>query len=197
MNTGTPDSLYRSDVPGFACRSGKVRDIYDLGDTLAIVATDCGVRFTAVARTGRVERAGTRVSTDGWGRCHDNIFIEQLWRSVKYEDIDIRGYETLRELEVGLRRYFGFYNGERHHQSLKNKTPARGTSDFMTSSLALQRGCEFRCSIDSPGDLRLRPLWNLQGIPSPRNTEAVLPRRASPARVKSLTGKGRLGYAAL
>ena len=64
------------------------------------------------------------MSMDGRGRCHDNIFIERLWRSVKYEDIYIRGYETVRELEVGLRAYFEYYNGKRHHQSLKNKTPA-------------------------------------------------------------------------
>ena len=52
---------------------------------------------------------------DGRGRCHDNIFIERLWRSVKYEDIYIRGYETVRELEVGLGVYFEYYNDKRHH----------------------------------------------------------------------------------
>ena len=92
--------------------------------TPEIFNTDRGVQFTAEAWTGRVERAGSRVSMDGRGRCHDNIFIERLWRSVKYEDIYIRGYETVRELEVGLRAYFEYYNGKRHHQSLENKTPA-------------------------------------------------------------------------
>jgi len=92
--------------------------------TPEIFNTDQGVQFTAEAWTGRVERAGSRVSMDGRGRCHDNIFIERLWRSVKYEDIYIRGYETVRELEAGLRSYFEYYNGKRHHQSLENKTPA-------------------------------------------------------------------------
>src|SRR5262245_35098565 len=67
--------------------------------------TDQGVQFTAEAWTGRLERAGVSVSMDGRGRCLDNVFVERLWRSVKYEDVYLRGYESVRELERGLRAY--------------------------------------------------------------------------------------------
>lgn len=60
---------------------------------------------------------------DGRGRAFDNIFVERLWRSVKYEDVYIRGYASLGELTVGLADYFQFYNAERMHQSLGNLTP--------------------------------------------------------------------------
>lgn len=92
--------------------------------------TDQGVQFTASAFTGRLEAAGVSVSMDGRGRALDNVFVERLWRSVKYEDIYIRGYEAVPELHRGLARYFTFYNDERLHQSLDYRTPAavyRGT----------------------------------------------------------------------
>ena len=85
--------------------------------------TDQGVQFTASAFTGRLERAGVKVSMDGKGRCLDNVFVERLWRSVKQEDVYLRGYETVPQLRGGLSRYFGFYNGERRHQSLGYRTP--------------------------------------------------------------------------
>jgi len=85
--------------------------------------TDQGVQFTAQAWTGRLETAGVQVSMDGRGRCLDNVFVERLWRSVKYEDIYLRGYEGVPELAQGLGRYFGFYNEERLHQALDYRTP--------------------------------------------------------------------------
>jgi putative transposase len=100
--------------------------------TPAVFNTDRGVQFTAAAFTARVERAGARVSMDGRGRCLDNVFVERLWRSVKYEDVYLRGYETVAELERGLAAYFRFYNTERPHQSLGYRTPAEvhaGRSD--------------------------------------------------------------------
>ena len=78
----------------------------------------------AAAFTGRLESAGVAVSMDGRGRALDNVFVERLWRSVKHEDIYIRGYETVPELQRGLARYFAFYNDERLHQSLDYRTPA-------------------------------------------------------------------------
>jgi putative transposase len=90
----------------------------------AVFNTDQGVQFTAGAWTGRLEGAGVAVSMDGRGRCLDNVFVERLWRSVKYEDVYLRCYETVPELERGLRAYFAFYNGERLHQSLDYRTPA-------------------------------------------------------------------------
>jgi putative transposase len=86
--------------------------------------TDQGVQFTSGAWTGCLESAGVSVSMDGRGRCLDNVFVERLWRSVKYEDVYLRGYERVPELECGLRSYFGFYNTERLHQSLGYRTPA-------------------------------------------------------------------------
>ncbi len=86
--------------------------------------TDQGVQFTAAAWTGRLESAGVKVSMDGRGRCLDNVFVERLWRTVKYEDIYLRGYEDVAELADGLRRYFAYYNEERLHQSLEYRSPA-------------------------------------------------------------------------
>ena len=86
--------------------------------------TDQGVQFTARSFTETLERADVKVSMDGRGRCLDNVFVERLWRSVKYEDIFIRGYESVRELERGLSDYFEFYNQRRPHQSLGYRTPA-------------------------------------------------------------------------
>ena len=86
--------------------------------------TDQGVQFTAEAFTGRLQSAGVAVSMDGRGRCLDNVFVERLWRTVKYEDVYVRGYALVPELEQGLQRYIGYYNHERLHQSLDYRTPA-------------------------------------------------------------------------
>jgi putative transposase len=86
--------------------------------------TDQGAQFTAAVWTGRLESAGVQVSMDGKGRCLDNVFVERLWRTVKYEDIYLRGYEGAVAVQQGLQRYFPFYNKERPHQSLDYRTPA-------------------------------------------------------------------------
>jgi len=91
--------------------------------TPEVFNTDQGVQFTAQAWTGRLESAGAAVSMDGRGRCLDNVFVERLWRSVKYEDVYLRGYERAPELGEGLGRYFRYYNEERLHQSLDYRTP--------------------------------------------------------------------------
>jgi putative transposase len=87
--------------------------------------TDQGVQFTAAAFTSRLLSAGVAVSMDGKGRCLDNVFVERLWRSVKYEEIYLRCHETVPQLSTGLWRYFPFYNEERLHQSLDYRTPAQ------------------------------------------------------------------------
>ena len=89
----------------------------------AIYNTDQGVQFTSTAHTNRLKAAGIQISMDGRGRAFDNIFIERLWRSVKYEDIYIHDYQTVAELMAGLETYFRFYNQERPHQSLDDQTP--------------------------------------------------------------------------
>ena len=85
--------------------------------------TDQGVQFTAEAFTSRLISAGVAVSMDGKGRCLDNIWVERLWRTVKYEDIYLRGYETVPALIQGMTRFFPFYDEERPHQSLGYRTP--------------------------------------------------------------------------
>jgi len=87
--------------------------------------SDQGVQFTSQAFTGRLEKAGIRISMDGRGRCMDNIFVERLWRSVKYEEVYLKDYETVPEAVQGLGSYFKFYNFERLHQSLGYRTPER------------------------------------------------------------------------
>ena len=89
-----------------------------------IFNTDQGVQFTALPFTTCLERAGIRISMDGRGRALDNIFIERLWRSVKYEDVYLKDYASVPDLDTGLETYFRFYNHERPHQSLGYRTPA-------------------------------------------------------------------------
>ena len=89
-----------------------------------IFNTDQGVQFTSHDFTGCLEAAEVRISMDGRGRVLDNIFIERLWRSVKYEDIYLKDYATVPELDTGLAGYFQFYNHQRPHQSLDYRTPA-------------------------------------------------------------------------
>ena len=82
------------------------------------------MQFTAHPFTDELEAAGIRVSMDGRGRFVDNIFVERLWRTVKYEDIYLKGYETVPALAAGLGDYFRLYNFDRPHQSLGYQTPA-------------------------------------------------------------------------
>jgi putative transposase len=86
--------------------------------------TDQGAQFTSTDFTGALIRRGVSVSMDGRGRCLDNIFIERLWRSVKYEEVYLKDYQQSCEAEGGLSRYFRFYNRERPHQALGYRTPA-------------------------------------------------------------------------
>ena len=88
-----------------------------------IFNTDQGSQFTSMAFTRALLEAGVAISMDGRGRALDNIFVERLWRSVKYEDIYLKGYASLPELLLGLTEYFAFYNHERPHQSLGYLTP--------------------------------------------------------------------------
>jgi putative transposase len=89
-----------------------------------IFNSDQGSQFTSTAFTSRLESAGIAISMDGRGRALDNAFIERLWRTVKYEDVYLKDYETAQQLYVGLASYFDFYCVERSHQSLGYRTPA-------------------------------------------------------------------------
>jgi putative transposase len=88
-----------------------------------IFNSDQGAQFTSPAFTGRLLAAGVRISMDGRGRALDNVFVERLWRSVKYEEVYLHDYEGMRDAQRGLGRYFGFYNEERPHQALGYRTP--------------------------------------------------------------------------
>lgn len=91
--------------------------------TPEIFNSDQGSQFTSEAFTDVLKCEGINISMDGRGRAFDNIFVERLWRSVKHEDVYLKGYSSMGELTLGLTDYFIFYNGERPHQSLENKTP--------------------------------------------------------------------------
>jgi putative transposase len=110
-----------------------------LDETLArsqpvIFNTDQGAPFTCTAFTGRLAEAGIRISMDGRGRAHDNIFVERLGRSVKDEEVYPNAYDTLHQADQGLDRYFEFYNHPRPHQALNNRTPAEVYADRSTLS---------------------------------------------------------------
>jgi putative transposase len=90
-----------------------------------IFNTDQGSQFTSVAFTSKLETMGISISQDGKGRALDNIFVERLWRSVKYEEVYPKSYTTVAEALKGLESYFYFYNNERLHQSLDYQTPAQ------------------------------------------------------------------------
>jgi len=88
-----------------------------------IFNTDQGSQFTSEAFTGKLSEAGIAISMDGVGRAFDNIMIERLWRTVKYEDVYLRDYQTPAEARIGLERYFAYYNHLRRHRSLGRRTP--------------------------------------------------------------------------
>ena len=90
-----------------------------------IFNTDQGGQFTSDAFTSLLLEHGIQISMDGKGRYLDNIFVERLWRSVKYEEVYLKAYETVREARVGIDAYMGFYNNERPHQALCYRTPAQ------------------------------------------------------------------------
>ena len=89
-----------------------------------IFNTDQGSQFTGEAFIGLLKKHGFRISMDGKGRYADNIFVERLWRTVKYEEVYLKAYSNGREAKVGLDAYFHFYNGQRPHQALGYRTPA-------------------------------------------------------------------------
>lgn len=85
--------------------------------------TDQGTQFTSQEFINVLVTNNISISMDGRGRCLDNIFVERLWRTVKYENVYLKGYQAIPEARTGLAEYFEFYNKERFHQSLDNKTP--------------------------------------------------------------------------
>ena len=99
-----------------------------------IFNTDQGSQFTSEAFTGLLAQHGIRISMDGKGSYNDNLFIERLWRSVKYEEVYLKAYQGGREARIGLGNYFRFYNTERPHQALGYRTPAEVFTSTMVES---------------------------------------------------------------
>lgn len=113
--SNTMDVSFCLDALDAALSSGRLPDIFN---------SDQGSQFTSLSFTSRLQQAGIPISMDGRGRCFDNIFIERLWRTVKYEDLYIKSYDSVPALFSGISDYFHFYNHERLHQSLGYRTPA-------------------------------------------------------------------------
>ena len=88
-----------------------------------IFNTDQGSQFTGAAFTGLLASNGIAISMDGKGAWRDNVFVERLWRSVKYEEVYLRAYDNVSEARASIGRYLNFYNGRRPHQSLDDATP--------------------------------------------------------------------------
>lgn len=112
--SNTLDSGFCVGCLGQALQDRGIPDIFN---------SDQGCQSTSEAFTGVLKRHGIAISMDGRGRALDNIFVERLWRSVKYEDVYLKGYAGVPELLLGLADYFAFYNAERFHQSLDYLTP--------------------------------------------------------------------------
>lgn len=90
-----------------------------------IFNNDQGSQFTSTEFTNRLKAADVRISWDGRGRALDNIFVERLWRSVKYEEVYLKDYQSVLDAESGLNAYFQFYNQDRLHQALDYQTPTQ------------------------------------------------------------------------
>jgi putative transposase len=112
--SNTLDSGFCVDCLGQALQDHGLPEIFN---------SDQGCQFTSAAFTGALKARGITISMDGRGRALDNIFVERLWRSVKYEDVYLKGYAGVPDLLLGLADYFAFYNSERFHQSLDYRTP--------------------------------------------------------------------------
>ena len=95
-----------------------------------IVNTDQGSQFTGAAFTGVLADNGIPISMDGKGAWQDNVFVERLWKSVKYEEVYLRAYETVGEARSSIGRYLDFYNGRRPHSSLDDRTPDQAYFDL-------------------------------------------------------------------
>lgn len=106
--------------------------------TPEIFNTDQGCQFTSEAFTGALKEHGIKISMDGKGRCMDNVFIERLWRSLKYEEVYLHAYDTIPEAREGIREWIDFYNQRRKHQALDRRTP----NDVYCTSISAQSSME-------------------------------------------------------
>jgi len=125
-----------------------------------IFNTDQGSQFTSAAFTGTLAAAGVKISMDGRGRWMDNVFIERLWRSLKYEDVYLKGYADGREARAGIGAWIAFYNTRRPHQALGNRMPMAVWRAGVTSALddrAVDMTLVLRTSLDNAAALPTSP----------------------------------------
>jgi len=130
-----------------------------------IFNTDQGSQFTSAAFTGVLAAAGVRISMDGRGRWMDNVFIERLWRSLKHEDIYLKGYADGREAKAGIAQWIAFYNGLRPHQALEHRTPMAVWREGVT-------GCIDGTAVDMM--LRLDNAGALPTCPQPQQQQKMI-----------------------
>ena len=121
-----------------------------------IFNTDQGSQFTSIAFTGTLAAAGILISMDGRGRWMDNVFIERLWRSLKYEDIYLKGYADGREAKTGIGEWIAFYNTRRPHQALANRAPMAVWREGVTGALG-EKAVDMTLRLDNAGALVSRP----------------------------------------
>jgi putative transposase len=121
-----------------------------------IFNTDQGSQFTSAAFTGVLASAGIRISMDGRGRWMDNVFIERLWRSLKHEDVYLKGYADGQEAKAGIAEWIGFYNNRRPHQALGDRTPMAVWRHGVTGALG-ERAVDMRLRLDNAGALPTYP----------------------------------------
>jgi putative transposase len=121
-----------------------------------IFNTDQGSQFTSAAFTGVLASAGIRISMDGRGRWIDNVFIERLWRSLKHEDVYLKGYADGLEAKAGIAEWIRFYNTGRPHQALNNRTPMTVWRDGMTGALG-ERAVDMTLRLDNARALPTSP----------------------------------------
>jgi len=131
-----------------------------------IFNSDQGSQYTSEAFTGRLKAAGIRISMDGRGRAFDNIFVERLWRTVKYEEVYLKDYTGVVEARESLARYFRFYNHERPHQALGWRTPAEAYFETQEAAAPARSGAAAAATpvalrapsvAAAPPDLHLNP----------------------------------------
>jgi putative transposase len=122
--------------------------------------TDQGAQFTSAAFTDTLEKAGVAISMDGRGRFMDNIFIERLWRSVKYEEVHLKAYADGREARAGIGSWMTFYNFRRPHQAMNNQTPMAVWRNGMDRIEAAARAVDMPLRLDNANALPTYPQHN-------------------------------------
>jgi putative transposase len=122
-----------------------------------IFNTDQGAQFTSAAFTGKLEAAGVAISMDGRGRFVDNIFIERLWRSIKYEEIHLKAYADGREARAGIGAWMTFYNHRRPHQAMSNRMPMEVWRAGIEAIEAAARAVDMPLRLDNANALPTYP----------------------------------------